>query len=1195
MAKNEELNFDFDPDNIPDTNTFWNGLDAYWHANRQFPQGTDQKLSKKADLIDGKIPSSQLPSYVDDVLEFNSFGDLPNPGEQGKIYVTTDKNSILRWNGTEYIQLNSEIDGEIVVQSVPNSMGTVLTYNPTTKKVSTRTNTEIISDMSLMTTNTVQHTTNRKFFDTYGTDWGDNSLLVYAIAPLNPAMTFYKEGESIGQIQYNLFNFNFINHDGSGYNSITASAFKKAGGNGNNLLKDDGSTIAISSLATTHYHDYLQSDSLYLNTDLNNEGEPRKYKFRPAVMDNSPNMFPAMHNANGIISISTWENVYEHQLGFSSNGNIYHRHKDTSGFHNWGKVLTSTNSNLVTLDTEQDISSRKNFNGATGNNYGQNAIEVRGNGVSDTIYAGIGFHQPGLYAASLLYKGPTFGFEFVNVTNTAYEKIKANGFIKAGYNDGFILLAGGGHVPISEFVINSDLTNQLTNYHKRDSTGALYNESDTHTNQTWFDYNWAGTGELGSVINYSGLGDQYSTEVFGSYNNPDKVAIRTRQGDINAWNEPRWLWHDKNFNPATKADVSQLVNYLPLSGGTLSGELVINRPNGTSFSNISPHLRLSASNLDSTSFLFFIPQSNVGQIAIGNAFAWGTIELQPFGGDATLRGENIATQNWVTNNHWDKYDLGFRGINDNDIRNFSFLTSNGNIAKKINVGGLLVSDKYQDEGRIPTNGSYIKGLIDTSNGISKTYYNGYGAVNIRNNVTECSEWGTNIVGAIVIQFPDLTTYQEFLEISIVDVQYVNMFQKLNVQIYGNAISLCKASYINDTDSGDYVNLVRVGINPSGNRCLIINDINTVWQYPQIIVDKFIGGGRDTAIGNWTTELVTDLSAYTIQTNVPITKAVNASNLTAQLQNYYTKNEALNLFVGKNGIETIFDTKTFSSSPIVPNATLGNHAVNLNQADGRYVNMLYDQNIGGIKNFTGAYTQWVLNGDSNNAIAFVQSLPDRVALGSINNKDIGIYRNLALKLNFKENEAEFTDNVKIPNGILASHAVNLSQLNSAIGSHTHTFASLTSKPTTLLGYGITDAIPTSHPVNGVNATQINSWNSAFSWGNHAVAGYATSDFVDESIAQITAEFINPDYPISTSCKVNTVIITEEFIQEYVTLEDELLPERQITITNLSPHNIGVIREDKKIDTISPGETTEYYVTSEKRLVKKGTYKGAVFLN
>ena len=31
----------------------------------------DSALSSKADLVNGRVPSSQLPSYVDDVIEFN--------------------------------------------------------------------------------------------------------------------------------------------------------------------------------------------------------------------------------------------------------------------------------------------------------------------------------------------------------------------------------------------------------------------------------------------------------------------------------------------------------------------------------------------------------------------------------------------------------------------------------------------------------------------------------------------------------------------------------------------------------------------------------------------------------------------------------------------------------------------------------------------------------------------------------------------------------------------------------------------------------------------------------------------------------------------------------------------------------------------------------------------------------------------
>jgi hypothetical protein len=53
----------------------------------------------------GKVPSAQLPSYVDDVLEYSTYSALPTPGEAGKIYVTIDTNYEYRWSGSTYIQL----------------------------------------------------------------------------------------------------------------------------------------------------------------------------------------------------------------------------------------------------------------------------------------------------------------------------------------------------------------------------------------------------------------------------------------------------------------------------------------------------------------------------------------------------------------------------------------------------------------------------------------------------------------------------------------------------------------------------------------------------------------------------------------------------------------------------------------------------------------------------------------------------------------------------------------------------------------------------------------------------------------------------------------------------------------------------------------------------------------------------------
>jgi hypothetical protein len=62
-------------------------------------------LLLKADLVLGKIPASQLPSYVDDVVEYPTYALLPAIGETGKIYVVTATNKTYRWSGSSYIEI----------------------------------------------------------------------------------------------------------------------------------------------------------------------------------------------------------------------------------------------------------------------------------------------------------------------------------------------------------------------------------------------------------------------------------------------------------------------------------------------------------------------------------------------------------------------------------------------------------------------------------------------------------------------------------------------------------------------------------------------------------------------------------------------------------------------------------------------------------------------------------------------------------------------------------------------------------------------------------------------------------------------------------------------------------------------------------------------------------------------------------
>ena len=57
----------------------------------------------------GKVPSSQLPSYVDDVLEYDNKSAFPGTGEAGKIYVAKDTNLTYRWSGSAYVEISQSL------------------------------------------------------------------------------------------------------------------------------------------------------------------------------------------------------------------------------------------------------------------------------------------------------------------------------------------------------------------------------------------------------------------------------------------------------------------------------------------------------------------------------------------------------------------------------------------------------------------------------------------------------------------------------------------------------------------------------------------------------------------------------------------------------------------------------------------------------------------------------------------------------------------------------------------------------------------------------------------------------------------------------------------------------------------------------------------------------------------------------
>lgn len=96
---------------------------SHTHDDRYYTESEmNTKLSAKLDTSlkgaasglaeldsSGKVPVSQLPSYVDDVLEYDKLASFPSTGETGKIYVATDTNKTYRWSGSGYTEISPSI------------------------------------------------------------------------------------------------------------------------------------------------------------------------------------------------------------------------------------------------------------------------------------------------------------------------------------------------------------------------------------------------------------------------------------------------------------------------------------------------------------------------------------------------------------------------------------------------------------------------------------------------------------------------------------------------------------------------------------------------------------------------------------------------------------------------------------------------------------------------------------------------------------------------------------------------------------------------------------------------------------------------------------------------------------------------------------------------------------------------------
>lgn len=84
----------------------------------------------------GKVPSTQLPSYVDDILEYASLAAFPVTGETGKIYIALDTNKCYRWSGSAYIEVSQGITDHTLLTNIgTNTHAQIDTFMATTSNV----------------------------------------------------------------------------------------------------------------------------------------------------------------------------------------------------------------------------------------------------------------------------------------------------------------------------------------------------------------------------------------------------------------------------------------------------------------------------------------------------------------------------------------------------------------------------------------------------------------------------------------------------------------------------------------------------------------------------------------------------------------------------------------------------------------------------------------------------------------------------------------------------------------------------------------------------------------------------------------------------------------------------------------------------------------------------------------------------
>lgn len=309
-------------------------------------------------------------------------------------------------------------------------------------------------------------------------------------------------------------------------------------------------------LRTEHSHNtinFIDSRSTASTPQEHEAGVWLDFKSNSSANLNDGGSYTGLLTVRKYGSTSNWSGGKSAQLGFTDNSNLWVRFGTGTAWEAWKQIATTnwadgkflplaggTMTGSITISTDSVLQWSRNADYAK--------IHFKNTGDADAdSYLGFETGDNG---------NEYFKFSGKNgSTVTQWMSIKSGGvtapaFIKSGSSDNYVLLGAGGHKALDLFI-------------QVDRGGSINNRDNKGTNQAWFDYNFGGSGIVGSAISFTGLSN-YATQLCAGYSDANAIGIRTYNGDKQTWNPVKRLWHNGNLTPG---------NYVLKAGDTMTGKL----------------------------------------------------------------------------------------------------------------------------------------------------------------------------------------------------------------------------------------------------------------------------------------------------------------------------------------------------------------------------------------------------------------------------------------------------------------------------------------------------------------------------------------------------------------------------------------------------------------------------------------------